>query len=83
MRFSVWPAEVPYKLPRLANWVLSRAVVNRRGDFPNGFLFDRPVNNARGEKRNVFFGTLNNYRGVLDRIFQDFFAVLGLNKLNE
>ena len=37
------------KLPRPSRSILSRAVVNWRGDFPNGFLFDRPVNNARGK----------------------------------
>ncbi len=55
IRFSSWPAQVPSKLPRLPRSVLSRAVVNWRGDFPNASLFDRQVNNARGEK--AAFGT--------------------------
>ena len=50
MRFSSWQAPEPSKLPRLARLVLSRVIVDWRGDFPNASLFDRPVNNARGKK---------------------------------
>ena len=47
MRFSSWRVQVPPKLDQLPRSLLSRAVVNWRGDFPNASLFDRPVNNAR------------------------------------
>jgi hypothetical protein len=50
MMFSSWPAQVPSKLPRPSRSILSRAVVNRRGDFPNASLFDKQVNKARGGK---------------------------------
>ncbi|MFN9985744.1 MAG: hypothetical protein ACK52S_09340, partial [Pirellula sp.] len=47
MSFPSWRVQVPPKLDQLPRSLLSRAVVNWRGDFPNASLFDRPVNNAR------------------------------------
>jgi hypothetical protein len=38
-------AQVPSKSPRLAKSVLSCAIVNWRGDFPNASLFARPMRN--------------------------------------
>jgi hypothetical protein len=46
--FSSSDSQFSSKSPRPSRSILSRAVVNWRGDFPNGSLFDRQVNNARG-----------------------------------
>ena len=57
MRFSSSLPKVPSKLPRPSMSILSRAVVNWSGDFPNTSALDRPVNNGRhiSENRSIRF----------------------------